>query len=212
MTRRVRRIGLFGGTFDPIHAGHVRAARALRRAARLNQVWVIPVNVPPHKARGPDAPAADRLRMVRLALRQDPALRPLDIEVKRRGPSYTLLTVRALQRRHPGVQFLLLLGADAARSIRRWYRYRELLARIDVIVFTRAGMPRPSRAALVRRGFLDQRLRIVEINAPPIAARALRARLRAGRSVRGFVPWRVRSYIARHGLYRAGFRRREPVG
>lgn len=139
--------------------------------------------------------------MVRLAVQGDRRLRALDLEVRRRGPSYTLTTVRALQRRHPGVHFVLLLGADAARPIRTWHRYRELLTRIEVVVFTRSAVARPTRAALARAGFVPDRLRVVKIDTPPIAARSLRARLGAGGSLRGLVPPRVAAYIKRHRLY-----------
>ncbi len=198
---RAERIGLFGGTFDPIHNGHLRAVRALRRAARLDEVWVIPVRIPPHRATPPVASAAARLQMVRLALQDVRQVRACDIEVARGGRSYTVQTVRHLQRRYPAVTFVLLLGADAALPIRTWHRYRELLRRIEVVVFPRRTAPAVSAAALVSRGFLPERLRIVGIDAPAIAARAVRARLRAGESVRGLIPPRVEAYIRKRNLY-----------
>lgn len=201
---KAKRIGILGGTFDPFHYGHLHAARALRRATGLDEVWLVPAGVPPHKSHGAQAAARQRLAMVRLAVQGQRHLRALDLEVRRRGPSYTLTTVRALQRRHPGVHFVLLLGADAARSIRTWHRFRELLARIDVVVFTRRGVARPTPAALARAGFRLERLRVVRVDAPPIAARTLRARLRAGASLRGLVPPCVATYIKQHQLYCAG--------
>jgi nicotinate-nucleotide adenylyltransferase len=197
-----RRIGLLGGTFDPIHNGHLRVARALRRRLRLQQVWLIPAGTPPHKPRGVIAPARARLQMVRLAVRGDAHLRARDLELKRVGPSYTIETVRALRRRHPGTRFLLLLGADAAAGIRTWHQYRELLGLIDVVVFPRRGAPRPTRAALEQWGFLPGHARVIDVGAPPIAARALRLRLRDGGSLKGLIPPRVADFIARHHLYR----------
>lgn len=199
---RERRIGLLGGTFDPIHNGHLRVARALRRRLGLHQVWLIPARTPPHKPRGVVAPARARLQMVRLAVRGDSHLRARDLELKRGGPSYTIQTVRALRRRYPGTRFLLLLGADAAAGIRTWHRYRQLLKLIDVVVFPRQSAPRPSRAALKRWGFPPEQARVVNVGAPSIAARGLRLRLRHGQSLKGLVPPRVAGYIARHRLYR----------
>jgi nicotinate-nucleotide adenylyltransferase len=197
-----RRIGLLGGTFDPIHYGHLRVARALRRRLRLQQVWLVPARTPPHKPGGAVAPARARLQMVRLAIRGDSHLRAQDLELKRAGPSYTIRTVRALQRRHAGTRFLLLLGADAAAGIRTWHQYRQLLQLIDVVVFPRRGAPRPSRASLERWGFPPGHARVTNVGAPPIAGRALRLRLRDGGSLKGLVPPRVVEYIARHRLYR----------
>jgi len=205
---RAKRIGLFGGTFDPIHYGHVRAVRALRRAARLDEVWVIPVRIPPHRASPPAASAAERLQMVRLALQGSRGVRACGVEVERPGPSYTVRTVRQLQRQYPAVSLVLLLGADAALPIRTWHRFRELLRRIDVVVFPRRSAPAVSFDALVRRGFVPERLQIVRIEAPAIAARTVRAQLRAGGSVRGLIPPRVEAYIRRRNLYRVHRRRR----
>jgi nicotinate-nucleotide adenylyltransferase len=174
----------------------------VRRRLRLQQVWLVPAGTPPHKPRGVIAPARARLRMVRLAVRGDAHLRARDLELKRGGPSYTIQTVRALQRRYPSTRFLLLLGADAAAGIRTWRQYRQLLRLIDVVVFPRRGAPRPSRAALERWGFPPGHARVVNVGAPPIAARALRLRLRDGGSLKGFVPPQVADYIARYRLYR----------
>src|SRR5438128_4595308 len=113
-TIRSAEIGILGGTFDPIHNGHLAAARQLLSVADLDQVWLMPNAIPPHRTAAPVAPAQDRMRMVELAVAGHDRLVPSRMEVDRGGVSYTIDTVREIARGYPGQRFVLLIGSDAA--------------------------------------------------------------------------------------------------
>src|SRR6476661_5842415 len=119
-------VGLFGGSFDPIHHGHLIAAQVAREALQLDEVRFIPTGIQPFKAEGPRAPAADRVAMLRLALGATPGMTLETCEVDRPGPSYTVDTLRALEAREPGRSFILLLGTDAGRDFPRWREAEEI--------------------------------------------------------------------------------------
>ncbi len=140
------RIGLFGGTFDPVHFGHLRAALEVKEGFGLARVFLIPAAAPPHKAREGVAPAGDRLRMVELAVDGEPGLMPSDVEIRREGPSYTIDTVTHFQREFAGVaEVFLIVGLDAFLEIDTWKSFRELLALVPVIVISRPDAAGPTR-------------------------------------------------------------------
>src|SRR2546423_14558477 len=132
-------IGILGGTFDPVHNGHLAAARQLRGVANLDQVWLMPNATPPHRTAAPVASAQDRMRMVELAVAGLDGLVPSRIEVDRGGISYTIDTIRQLARDLPGQRFALLLGADAALQIRSWRDPDALPDEANLILFKRPG-------------------------------------------------------------------------
>src|SRR5438309_1798599 len=115
-------IVILGGTFDPVHLGHLTAAEQVQRVARLEEVWLMPNARPPHKVDGPYASAQDRLAMVERAVQERPGLRASDLEVRRGGVSYTVDTLAALASSFPGARFALVLGCDGARQVRSWHR------------------------------------------------------------------------------------------
>jgi nicotinate-nucleotide adenylyltransferase len=211
------RLGVFGGTFDPIHIAHLRCAEEAREQLRLDQVLFIPAADPPHKARR-ITPAVHRLAMVRRAIAGHRAFRASAIEIERGGRSYTVDTLRALRAQLPaGSALTLLLGLDAFREIGTWKEYRTLFALADVAVWTRP----PDRVASVRallpvaaradfcygrtRSILRHRtgnqIRLLTVTALDVSASAIRLRLRRGRSVRYLVPPAVERYLSRHRLY-----------
>jgi len=194
-------IGLLGGTFDPIHCGHLAAARQVRERAGLEQVWLMPNALPPHRAQPPEAGAQDRLAMVRLALDGDPALGVCDLEIARGGRSYTVDSLEALRQLHPDRSFALLLGYDVALGIRGWREPDRLLRSTPIVVFNRAGESPPSRARLGELGFDLGRTRLIEIDSPAVSGHELRVRLRRGEPVEDLVPAAVAEYIRRHRLY-----------
>jgi len=183
---------LFGGSFDPVHLGHLVAAEALAEALGC-PVRLLPARAQPLKPGGAAATPAQRADMCELAVAGNPRLTVERIELELPAPSYTVRTLEALARREPGNRFVLLLGADAARELPAWWRVESLGALADVVVFTRPGSPAPAHP-LIRR--------VVEIPAVDISATLVRSRVAAGRSIRYLVPDAVREYIARHGLYR----------
>ncbi|HZR83194.1 MAG TPA: nicotinate-nucleotide adenylyltransferase [Candidatus Binatia bacterium] len=218
-----RRIGLQGGSFNPVHFGHLRAAEEVRERLGLAEVWLVLAANPPHKRRGDVADAADRLRMLELALRSAPGLRIETCEIARSGPSYTIDTIHALGAAHPGCEFCLILGADAFREIDSWHRWEDLVASCDLVVTSRppdAVASGPDALAAigapiaVRRAFWydekrewfrhpsGRRLEFVPVTALDISASQLRDLVRAGRSIRFLTDPEVVAYIAERGLYR----------
>lgn len=179
------RIGVFGGSFDPIHHGHLIAAASLADALKLDQVRMMVARAQPLKRDGHGAAAADRAEMVRLAVGDHSLLRADGSELEREGPSYTVDTLRALRARLPGAELVLLLGADAAAELPRWREAGAIpgLARVEVFAREGAG----GGATAVPR--LD------------ISSTEIRERVRRGRSIRYWVPDAVAEYIAAHRLY-----------
>jgi len=219
MTRR-KRIGIFGGTFDPIHNGHLRAAQLVQRRFGLDRIFFIPAFVPPHKARPDVAPAGDRLRMVALALRGRDRWSASPLEIRAGGTSYSILTIERLRKRFPSAHLFFLAGADAFLEIRTWRAWERLLKSCQFIVMTRPGTPlaravrvlgadarniirRLGRGTAVREAdFRDGRAYFVRIQALPVSSSDVRRRIRAGRSLARLVPPSVAAYIRKRGLYR----------
>ena len=189
-----------GGTFDPVHNGHLAAARQLRDVADLDQVWLMPNARPPHRTAAPVASAEDRMRMVELAVAGQPGLHPSRLEVDRGGISFTIDTVRELAREFPGRRFVLLLGSDAGLQIRSWHEADALLDEASFVIFNR---PETTLApqTLHELGFAPARSRIVHLDTPAIAAHQVRDRLARGAPIDDLVPAAVADYIRTHELY-----------
>jgi nicotinate-nucleotide adenylyltransferase len=189
-----------GGTFDPVHNGHLAAARQLRDVAGLDEVWLMPNATPPHRTAAPVASADDRLRMVQLAIDGQPGLVASALEVERGGISYTIDTVRELARAFPGRPFVILLGSDAALQIRSWHDADALLDEARFLIFNR---PETTLApqTLYELGFEPTRTQIVHLDTPAIAAHQVRDRLARGAPIDDLVPASVADYIRTHHLY-----------
>lgn len=187
------RIGLLGGTFNPIHMGHLVLAETARRQCRLDQVWFVPAATPPHKSSRGVISGAHRLAMVRLAIRGHAAFRACPVELARGGVSYTVETVRQLQRRHPDHCWHLIVGSDMLKV--RWYGIEELARRATFVVAGRS-------AAAGHRRF--PRMRRVAMPNIDISSSMIREAVRHGESIRYLVPEAVRRYLGRHRLYRGG--------
>ena len=191
------RIGLFGGTFDPVHLGHLRAAESAREALALDRVLLVPSAVPPHRG-APATPAADRLEMARLAAATHPAFEASDVELRRAGPSYTVDTVCAVLAERPGDTLVLLVGADTWPEMASWREPERLFSLVEVGVAERPGSPLEP----LRPPFASSRP-VHRVSGPslPISSTAVRARVAAGRSVRYLVPDAVLHYIEARRLY-----------
>ncbi|GBD32885.1 MAG: putative nicotinate-nucleotide adenylyltransferase [Gemmatimonadales bacterium] len=189
------RIGIFGGSFDPIHLGHLVAAEQAREQLELQEVRFVPAARQPFKVEGHEADARHRAEMVRLAIADNPYF-VLDLrEIDRGGVSYTVDTLRELKAERPADELFLILGADAARDLGKWREAGELPRLATVAVVTRPGAAPPAGAGIS-----------LVISAPGIdvSATEIREAVRAGRSIRYLVPRAVEEYIAAHGLYRTG--------
>lgn len=188
----MRTVGLFGGSFDPIHHGHLIVGRVAAEALGLDELRFVPARAQPFKAGGHAAPAAARAEMLALAVAGDSHFRVEGVELDRPGPSYSVDTLETLRGREPGTAFTLLLGADAAQELSAWHRATDLPALARLVVFARPGTAIPVSPLLGGT---------VEVPALAISATEIRRRVREGRSIRYWVPDAVAEYVARHRLY-----------
>ena len=184
------RIGIFGGTFNPIHLGHLLLAETAREALALDRVLFIPSRQPPHKRVRGLLPGPVRLALIELAIRDHPAFVASDIELQRPGPSYSVETVRLLRRRLPAAKLFLLIGEDMLAV--RWLAWDELKRLCTIVSARRPGAPRPAPT----RGITWLAMPQVDI-----ASTDIRRRLASGRSIRYLVPPPVERYLLRHQLY-----------
>ncbi|MFM8885983.1 MAG: nicotinate-nucleotide adenylyltransferase [Chthoniobacterales bacterium] len=183
------RIGIIGGSFDPIHHGHLILARAAKEELGLDRVLFVPANKSPHKTDTKPATAEDRIEMVRLATDGEEGFEASDIELRRPAPSYTVDTLRELKQSHPRDEFVLLIGADNVAKFDTWREPDEIRRLAQIAVLDRAGHAVAGDWPIVRR--------LVDISSTGI-----RARVAAGDSIRYLTPDAVCDYIAAHSLYR----------
>jgi nicotinate-nucleotide adenylyltransferase len=190
--------GIMGGTFDPIHIGHLIAAETALEACRLDEIWFIPTASPPLKPNAPGADADDRLEMVAAAIAGHERFRVLDIELRRGGVSYSIDTVKALRELHPKHSFAYIIGSDRINDLPKWQGIGELAELVTFIGLARPGTdPRPE--------LLDEELRrriaFADMPAIGVSSTDLRERLASGRSIRYLVPDAVHALIRRRGWY-----------
>lgn len=191
------KVGIFGGTFDPIHLGHLILAEQAREMASLDQVWFIPAAEPPHKLDKQITTAAHRVQMVHLAVQHHPCFHLSTMELEREGPSYTYDTLQVLRESHPGDQFYLLVGADMVKDLPNWYKIKEILQFVQVIGLGRPGVEVENLPLMVQKR-LHWIPDAIEIN---ISSTEIRQRLRQGKSVRYLIPESVYQYVREHRLY-----------
>ena len=198
------RIGLLGGTFDPVHCGHLAVARQVKDAWALERVWLIPAARSPFRGT-PHASATDRLAMCRLAVRDRSWLQVRDLELSRPAPSYTIDTLHALSKAHPDAEFTLIVGTDALEAMAAWRDTDAIFAISEVVAVARTGYAAELPDDLLRdHPAAASRVRILRDAASDVAASDVRRRIAAGDSLEGLVPGAVADYIRRHGLYANG--------
>ncbi len=202
----MQRIGVFGGTFDPVHVGHLIIAEQCREQGRLDEVWFVPAARPPHKQDRPRTPFAQRVEMLRLAIAGQPAFHIEELEQERPGPSYTVDTLAECHRRRPDTDWELILGSDSLRDLSRWYEPVRIVELAGLLVWERPESPVPTEAEL-RAGLRlpdSVRLRYQMLTQPliGISSSYLRRRVAEGRSIRYLVPRAVECYIHEKQLYR----------
>lgn len=191
------KIGIMGGTFDPIHIGHMLAAEAARDAYGLDEVWFMPSHIPPHKEAA-GVTGIMRLEMTAEAVADHPSFRTLDWEVKRGGVSYTVDTVRELRNTYPEHDFAFIIGADMVAYLPKWNRIAELAKMLTFI-----GVNRPGTKLSVDAlpDFLQPAVVTADMPMIEISSTMIRRRAAAGSSIRYMVPDRVYDYIIRSGIY-----------
>ncbi|HIT07919.1 MAG TPA: nicotinate (nicotinamide) nucleotide adenylyltransferase [Candidatus Merdivicinus faecavium] len=195
----MERFGIYGGTFNPIHNGHLHLIRAACAQLSFDRLLVVPANIPPHKAAVDLASNRDRLEMARLATAGMPGVWVSDIELRARGKSYTVLTLERLRALFPECRFTLLMGADMLESFDRWHRWRDILKLADIAAFARNE---GEESLLERKAALIGRARVVRVEPLPLSSTLVREKVRRGEDISDLVPEPVAAYIYEKGLYR----------
>lgn len=197
------RLGVFGGTFDPVHMGHLIAAEDARAVMRLDEVLFVPAGEPWFKSYRRITPARHRLAMVRLAVRDNPRFGVSDMEIRREGPSYTIDTLAELRRERPDADLFVILGVDALCEIDRWRQPRRLFQMATVVGMARPGASLDASVLNAAIPGASERLRLVDSALIDISGTDIRRRVADGASIRYRVPHAVEQYIREHNLYQS---------
>jgi nicotinate-nucleotide adenylyltransferase len=202
MTAATGEVGVMGGTFDPIHLGHLAVAEEAREVLGLERILFVPAGQPPHKAASEVTSVEHRLAMAELAIADNPAFELSRIEIDRPGPSYTVDTVERLA--ESGDRLTVILSAETFAELPTWHEPERLFAAARVAVAPRWGYPAPDPDWLAE-AFPGREILVSYLEGPRlgVSSTALRARIAAGRSIRYLVPVPVEAYIAAHDLYRS---------
>ena len=210
------RVGLFGGTFNPVHMAHLRTAEEVRERCALDRIDFVLSAVPPHKSASGLAPVEDRLHMLELAVAGNPSFVVNTLETERAGRSYSIDTIRACQAREPEAHLTFILGADAFAEVDSWKSYQDIFGLCDVCVISRPGVAGGELPIAVANAFCYDPSRgvyahrsghvviFLTVTALMVSASDIRRRLASGHSVRYLVPPAVGDYIAQHRLYAQG--------
>lgn len=187
----MEKIGILGGTFNPIHTGHLLIAEGVRKKLNLDYILFIPCCLPPHKKPIKLAPAKHRLAMVRLAIKGSPFFKVSTVELERGGKSYSVDTLEELHRQHKGkAKFFFIIGSDSLSGLKTWKSLDKLMKLCNLVAVTRPG-------------YFKQYPRVLRLDLPtlPISSTDIRRLVRQGKSIRYLVPEKARSYIIRNKLY-----------
>lgn len=211
------KLGIFGGSFDPVHCGHLELARACHEQAQLDEVWFTPTAIQPLKHGGPQASDADRIEMLRLAIGQSTSSEPgrprppqsprlnwrvCTLEIDRGGYSYTVDTLRQIHAELPETKLFFLMGADALREVPSWKEPAEIFRLARPLVVARAGEPAPDLSALMPLCPAENPPQHVAMQKINVSSSEVRRRVATGQSLEGLLPDAVADYIEAHGLYR----------
>ncbi len=205
------RLGILGGSFDPVHNGHLALARAGQQQAALDEVWFIPTAVQPLKRKGPHANNAQRIEMLQLAIdsvaskpgrpRPRPPWRVCTLEIDRGGRSYTVDTMRQLHEELPEAKLFFLIGSDALRDVARWREPREIFRLATPLVVHRAGELAPALATLAGLCQQSTQPQVIHMPAVDISSTEIRQQVAMGKTIEAFVPTAVAQFIEQHQQY-----------
>lgn len=188
------KVGILGGSFNPIHIGHLVLAEDVRQKLKLDKVFFIPVHLPVHKDVKDLLPPSERLKMVRLAIKDNPYFEALDIEIKRKGRSYTIDTLKTLKERYPQVdKFFFIVGSDSLAYLNSWKDIDEVMKLAKFVVASRPNYPLKN---------LPKNILPLAIESVDISGFRLRQRIKNNESVRYLLPKEVNSYILKKELYK----------
>ena len=195
-------LGILGGTFDPIHIGHLRMAEHVFNSMELEKIIFIPAYVPPHKLGQDFAPAQDRYAMTELAVAAKPHFTVSDMELKRTGVSYTIDTIRQLHAQYGDRELNFIIGADSVAQLHTWHNIEEMLELTRFVAVWRPGYEGAMEEMVQHLG-QRARERVLLLDTPvyDISSTEIRTRIRQGASLAGLVPQAVEKYIYEHGLY-----------
>jgi nicotinate-nucleotide adenylyltransferase len=196
------RIGILGGSFDPVHIGHLALAHACQEQAALDEVWFTPAATQPLKHAGPHASDADRIEMLRLAIAGEPRWKICELELDRGGLSYSVDTLRTIRAGSPGDGLFFLMGADTLADVPHWKQPADVFRLATPLVVRRAGQPPPDLSVLAGFCTKQNRPRLIEMPAVDVSSTEIRRRAAAGEPIDELVPPTVASYINGRGVYR----------
>lgn len=189
------KIGLFGGTFDPIHNGHIQICESFLRSGYIDELWILPAVIPPQKENSVIATFEQRLAMLNMVFESHEHIRVLDIENSLPKPNYTIQTVRYFKKEQPNTDFMLCIGADSLKSMHTWHRYKELLQEIDLLVVSRPGMDTNKVEDID-----PLKIRFVKHSDTTISSSEIRNALSKRRTTED-IPTEVLNYILQNDLY-----------
>ncbi|MEB1808148.1 MAG: nicotinate-nucleotide adenylyltransferase [Bacillaceae bacterium] len=189
----MRKIGILGGTFDPPHIGHLLIAQEVLEQCKLDEIWFMPANIPPHKKNDEVSSVTDRIEMVTKAIEGVEQFTVSTVELERNGPSYTVDTLKELKMKLPDVEFYFIIGGDMIEQLHTWERIDELFEYVTFVGLQRPGYSQSSKYA--------EKLQLLTIPQVDISSSDIRERLKEGRSIRYFVPEQVRQFIEERQLY-----------
>ncbi len=187
------KIGILGGTFNPVHIGHLILAEEVREKSGLNKVVFVPAYLPPHKNNSDIAPAEDRYRMIKTAVRGNKHFFVSDTEIKRQGKSYTIDTVRGFKELYPKAELYFITGSDMLKYLDDWKDLPEIIKLVKFVVATRPGYPLES---------IPSYISTISIRAVDVSAFEIRQAIKEDKSFRYLVPETVRKYIVKNKLYK----------
>lgn len=198
------KIGLMGGTFDPIHNGHLLLGKQAYQEYHLDEIWYMPSGQPPHKKDHTVTPAKDRCAMVKLAIEQEPGFTFSDFEATRQGNSYTAQTLKLLREQYPQHDFYFIVGADSVYEMETWYHPEEVLKQAVVLVagriYKKGFCSLEQQIAYLTQKYGGKILRLHCIRLD-ISSAEIRERIRDGKTIKSYVPAVVEDYIKTHNLY-----------
>jgi nicotinate-nucleotide adenylyltransferase len=198
------RLGIFGGSFDPVHNAHLALARACQEQAKLDEVWFTPTAIQPLKQKGPRATDSHRLEIIRLAIKDEPTWRVCSIEIDRGGFSYTVDTLRQIYEELPDAGLFFLFGADALHDVAKWKEPRKIFSLAAPLVVRRAGQPSPELDQLRHLCSENTQPQLIEMPAMDVSSSEIRRRIAAEQPIDKCVPGAVAEFIVRHRLYSQG--------
>lgn len=200
----MKKAGIMGGTFNPIHIGHLIAAEEVREKLDLDYVIFLPSGNPPHKAESDVLEGRERYEMVRLAVEDNNCFRASDLEISRTGKTYTYDTLMDLRNSYKDIEFYYLIGFDTLRDMETWKNIREVFMMTTFVVVNRGSLKDEMSEEIARKiSLYNAKILVVEMPGIDVSSTDIRARVSGGKSIRYLVPHRVYDYIMNRGLYRS---------